>query len=227
MRARVADFRTRGYRGHSLKIDAAKAEGGPALAVARIIESTTDRQPGEYFLVDASDGLTAESALHLPHLLPDDVDIVLKAPCATWRETLSLRRRTEVRIVLDEFAQTGVDVVQLIADNAAGGVSLKLCKNGDITTCHRQRDICIAVGLTMSVPATLGSDITLTAILPLGQTVLAPLLRCVLDTRDMVGVTTADLDTPIVDGGVRAPDAPGLGISPLTSLPGEPVAVWM
>ena len=70
MRARVADHRARGYRGHSVKIGALDAEGGPALDAERIIASQADREPGEFFLVDANGGLTVESALRLFALLP-------------------------------------------------------------------------------------------------------------------------------------------------------------
>ena len=54
-----------------------------------------------------------------------------------------------------------------------------------------------------------GSDVAFAPIVHLGQTVPARLLRCVLESRDIVSVTTADGDYPVVDGRVVAPDAPG------------------
>ena len=42
----------------------------------------------------------------------------------------------------------------------------------------------------------------------------------------MVATKTADFDAPIRDGGVVAPEAPGLGVSPDMSLFAEPVAVY-
>ena len=56
MRRRVQDHRARGYRGHSVKVGASEAEGGPALDAERIAASLADRQSGEFFLVDANGG---------------------------------------------------------------------------------------------------------------------------------------------------------------------------
>ena len=226
MRARVADHRSRGYRGHSLKIGATEAEGGPALDAERIAASLADRQPGEYFIADANGGLTPESVLRLLSLLPDGTDIVLEAPCATWRETLSLRSRCNVPIILDELVADDEDVVRLIASDAADGISLKISTAGGLTHGRRQRDLCRAAGITLSVQDTVGSTLAFAALAHLGQTVPPALLRCILDCRDMVTVSNADFDAPVRDGGVLVPGVPGLGVNVRREALGDPVACW-
>lgn len=227
MRSRVADHRARGYRGHSVKIGALDAEGGPALDAERIIASQADREPGEFFLVDANGGLTVESALRLFALLPQGLEFVLEAPCATWRETLSLRQRCPFPIALDELIQEDADLAHLIATDAADSVGLKISKAGGLTPARRQRDLCRAAGLTLSVQETVGSDIAFAALAHLGQTVPPRLLRCVLDVRGMVSQQTARLDAPIENGGVLLGDAPGLGLSVDRDVMGEPVARYV
>lgn len=224
MRRRVADTRARGYLGHSIKVGATPAEGGPALDAARIEASLADAHPGEYFLVDCNGGLSVEHVLRMLHLLPPGLDFVLEAPCATWREHLSLRRRTSVPIVFDELADSDQAVLQIIADDAADGIGLKISKNGGLTHGRRQRDMCLAAGLTLSVQETAGSEIAFAAITHLGQTVPAHMLRCILDVRDMYTTITAQFDAPIADGGVIVPDAPGLGLTVDRNVLGEPVA---
>lgn len=226
MRARVADHRARGYRGHSIKIGALDSEGGPALDAERIRASLADRCPGEYFIVDANGGLLPETALRMLRLVPQDLDFVLEAPCATWRETLSLRQRCGVPIILDELAQHDEDITQLIALDAADGVGLKISKAGGLTAGRRHRDICLAAGLTISVQDTVGSAIAFAGIVHLGQTVPERALRCVLDCRDMVTLETATIHAPIKDGGVMAPDAPGLGVTVNRDVLGPPVGVY-
>ncbi|MEM7226936.1 MAG: mandelate racemase/muconate lactonizing enzyme family protein [Pseudomonadota bacterium] len=226
MRARVAEHRRRGYLGHSLKIGALDRDGGPQLDAERIAASLADRRPGEFFLVDANGGLTVESALRLLRLLPPGLDFVLEAPCRSWSETLSLRRHCAVPILLDELALDEESLIQLIRDDAADGIGLKISKNGGLTRGRRQRDICLAAGLTISVQDTVGSEIAFSAIVHLGQTVPERLLRCVLDCRDMVTLETAAFDAPVSDGGVVAPDAPGLGVTPKRDVLGAPVASW-
>ncbi|MEM1047979.1 MAG: mandelate racemase/muconate lactonizing enzyme family protein [Pseudomonadota bacterium] len=226
MRTRVAEHRSRGYRGHSIKIGASEAEGGPSLDAERIAASLADRRSGEFFLVDANGGLSPESALRMLRLLPNGLDFVLEAPCATWRETLSLRQRCAVPIALDELAQHDADIVQLIASDAADSIGLKISKAGGLTRSRRHRDMALAAGLTVSVQDTVGSQIAFAGILHLGQTVPTRSLRCVLDVRDIVTARTAAFDAPLQDGGVVAPDRPGLGLVVDKDVLGPPVATW-
>ncbi|KAL2799674.1 enolase C-terminal domain-like protein [Aspergillus keveii] len=210
-----------GYVGHSIKI----AGVDPVADAARITAALADRQPGEMFLVDANGGLTVETALRMLRLLPaSGLDLILEAPCATWRECLSLRRRTDVPIHFDELASTDASIVQLLADDAVEGIGMKISKNGGLTRCRRQRDMCIAAGYTFSVQDTVGSDISFAAIVHMAQTVPDRYLRCILETRDMVTLKTADGPFEVVNGRLRAPALPGLGVTPRMEVLGEPVA---
>ena len=226
MRGRVADHRQRGYLGHSIKVGASEREGGPQLDAARISESLADTKSGEFFIVDANGGMTLEHAMRTLRLLPANLDFVLEAPCATWQECLALRRRTDVPIFFDELAVSDTSVSQIIAQDAAEGIGLKISKNGGLTQCRRQRDIAIAGGLVMSIQDTVGSEISFAAIVHLAQTVPEKYLRCVLDTRDMVSKSVAEFDCVLEDGGVFAPKEPGLGIKPRMDVLGTPVASY-
>lgn len=219
MRRRVQEHRARGYTAHSVKVG-----DDPMLDAARVEASLADRRPGEYFIVDANGGMTVESALRMLSLLPRDLDFVLEAPCASWRECVSLRRRTSVPIIWDELADSDQAIAALVADDAAEGIGLKISKNGGLTRGRRQRDICIAAGLTVSVQETTGSDIAFAAIVHLGQTVPRRYLRCVLESRDMVSCKTADGEFSVTEGYVTAPHTPGLGVTPRLEVLGDPVA---
>lgn len=115
MRRRTADHRARGHLGHSVKIGALDSEGGPALDAERIAACLADKRPGEFFIVDANGGLLPETALTMLQLLPQGLDFVLEAPCATIRETMSLRRRCPYPIVIDELVQLDEDVAFIVA----------------------------------------------------------------------------------------------------------------
>nr|WP_315980102.1 mandelate racemase/muconate lactonizing enzyme family protein [Aliamphritea spongicola] len=128
MRSRIAEHRAQGYRSHSIKVGAAEAEGGPALDAERITASLADRQPGEYFLVDANGGMSVEHALRMIRLLPPGLDIVLEAPCATIRECQSLRARCDIPIIWDELALDETAVTQIVANDLADGIGLKISR---------------------------------------------------------------------------------------------------
>ena len=129
-------------------------------------------------------------------------------------------------MIWDELAISDSSIVQLIAEDAAEGIGLKISKNGGLTRCRRQRDICIAAGLSISVQETAGSDIAFAAIVHMGQTVPKRLLRCVLESRDMVRLRTADGDFPVTSGHVVAPCTAGLGITPRLDVLGDPIATY-
>lgn len=226
MRGRVADHRARGYRGHSVKVGALDSEGGPALDAERITACLADRRPGEFFIVDANGGLIPETALRMIRLLPSGLDFVLEAPCATWRETMSLRRRCPYPIVLDELAQLDEDLAAIVAQDVADGIGLKISKAGGLTPGRRHRDVCRAAGLTVSVQETAGSAIAFAAIVHLGATVPIRLLRCVLNCADMVTLKTAEIDVVFTGGGVSPAGSPGLGVTVDRDVLGEPVMAW-
>ncbi|MER9120933.1 mandelate racemase/muconate lactonizing enzyme family protein [Mesorhizobium sp. M0954] len=221
MRRSVAEHRAMSYLGHSVKVG-----GEPAEDAARIAAALADKKPGEFFIVDANGGLTVETALRMLRLLPHGLDFVLEAPCATWRECVSLRRRTNIPIFFDELAISDTSIVQLIADDAAEGIGLKISKNGGLTKGRRHRDICIAAGYTMSVQETAGSDIAFAAIVHMGQTIPERYLRCVLESRGVLSGKTADGPYDVIDGRIVAPDLPGLGITPRLDFLGDPVASY-
>ena len=70
------------------------------------------------------------------------------------------------------------------------------------------------------------ADIAPHLIVHLGQTIPSHLLKCILDVRDMVTVETADFEASIVDGGIKAPDLPGLGLKVKPEILGKPLANW-
>lgn len=219
MRSRVAKHRQQGYTGHSIKL-----AGDPADA-SRITSALSDKQPEEFFIVDANGGHTVETALRMLRSLPP-LDFVFEAPCSTLRECLSLRRRTNIPIIFDELATNEASIIDIIANDAAEGIGLKISKAGGLTKCRRQRDICLAAGYTISVQETAGSDIAFAAIVHLGQTIPERFLRCILECRRMVTLKTADGDFDINQGRITAPHSSGLGIKPRMDVLGEPVASY-
>ena len=223
MRKHIDKMRKAGFKGHSLKIGSSEQEGGPMLDAERVKACLADRQSGEWFLVDANNGLTPEHALRFLELLPSGLDFVLEAPCNSWRETLSLRKRCNIPILLDELVQSEEDIIHAIHTDACDGIGLKISKQGGLTRTRRQRDIVRAAGMVTSIQETVGSDIAFAAILHMAQSTPQKILRCALDTRSMVTLTTAEFDAQILNGGTKAPNEPGLGIKPDMDVLGKPV----
>ena len=225
MRAHVARCRDQGFMAHSIKIGADEAEGGPALDAERIKACLADRLPGEWYQADANSGLTVEHALRLLGLL-GPADIVLEAPCATIRETLALRQRTSIPIMADELVQNPADLIDLLTLDAVDGVNIKISKQGGLTKSRQIRDLASNAGLTISVQETVGSTIAFAGLLHLAESTSRRVLRSTLDNRVMVTNQLASINAPIIDGGVRAPAKPGLGLTVDRAALGQPIAVY-
>lgn len=142
MRALVEEYRAKGSRGFSVKIS---------------VDPVIDAQRIQWFVVDANGGFTVEAALRMLRLLPDGLDFSFEAQCQTWRECLSLRRRTNVPIIHDELALTETSIIQITTDDASEGINFKVQKFRGLSKARRVRDLCIAVGYVMSVQETCGS----------------------------------------------------------------------
>ncbi|WP_437050095.1 enolase C-terminal domain-like protein [Streptomyces sp. enrichment culture] len=203
-----------------------REEGGPTLDAERITACLADRRSGEFFLVDTNGGLLAESALRMLRLLPHGLDFTLEAPCATWRETMSLRHHCPYPIIVDELAETDADIAFALAHDAADGIGLKISKAGGLTHARRHRDLARAAGMTTTVQNTVGSAIAFAGIVHLGATVPPQMLRSVLNCADMVTLQTARFEAVGDDGFVRPSDAAGLGLEVDEDVLGPPVSSW-
>ncbi|KAH6611682.1 enolase C-terminal domain-like protein [Boeremia exigua] len=206
---------------------ATTTEPGARRQTALIAAAAADKQPGEIFLAEANCGLTVEAALRMLRLLPAGLDFILESPCATWRETVSLRRRTDLPILVDEIATNIASVIQLVADDVADSVNLEISKVGGLTKGRHVRDICLGAGYTITVQDSWGSDIAFAAIVHLAQTISKRYLRCILDVCDQSSLRTADCEYHTSDdGSITAPNTPGLGDTPRLEVLGEPVASY-
>ena len=145
MVAYVEQLRQKGYRSHSIKVGSTVE-----LDIARIEAVMKARKPGELYLVDVNCGWTLDTALQVS----DGLEVggfCYEQPCATLREIRSFKRRTGLPVMLDESADTMETLLQVIADDGADAINLKIAKVGGLTQAKRWRDVCSAAGLTLSI----------------------------------------------------------------------------
>ncbi|CAI6096077.1 unnamed protein product [Clonostachys chloroleuca] len=217
-RQQVEAFCAEGYTGHSLKVG-----DDPTIDAERITAALADKKPGEFFIVDANGGMNLESALRMLRQLPPDLDFTLalrgEKPFLSNAELTYRYSSMSWPLAMNQSFKSS-------PDDAADGIGLKISKNGGLTKGRRQRDICVAAGLTVSVQEKARSEIALSAIVDLGQTIPERNQRTILDTRGVVSLTTADVDFEVVDGRISAPNTPGLGVRPRLDVLGDPVASY-
>ena len=150
----------------------------------------------------------------------------IEQPCATYEECLSVRRNIDHPFVLDECMDSVQMLVRGHSDLAMDAVNLKISKFGGLTKTRLVRDLCVSLGLAMTIEDSWGSDITTAAIAHLAHSTPSEFLFTATDFNSYVTVRTADGAPQRHEGRMAASTEPGLGIQPRTEILGEPVATW-
>ena len=120
-------------------------------------------EPGDVLIADANTGWTQHAAIRVADAVRD-VDVYIEQPCMTYEQCLAVRRHTNRPFVLDEVVD-GIDmVVRGVADQAMDVINLKISKVGGLTKARQIRDLCVSLGIAMTIEDTWGGDIITAAI---------------------------------------------------------------
>jgi len=219
MADRVAGYRAEGYRRFQLKVG-----GDPDVDIERIRTVAAKLQPGDRLIADANTGWTQHEAMRVVRAVRD-VDVYIEQPCLTYEECLSVRRHTDHPFVIDENID-GLDVLlRAKADLAMDVVNLKISKLGGLTKIRQARDLCVSMGIAMTLEDSWGGDIATAAIAHLAHSTPTEFLFTSTDFNSYVTVSTADGAPQRKNGRMAASKLPGLGIAPKMDVLGPPVVV--
>ncbi len=217
MAEKVAGYRAEGYRRFQLKVGA-----DPQLDIERIRLVAGLLEPSDKLIADANTGWLMHEAARVVRAV-DDVDVYIEQPCLSYDECLSIRRRTSHPFVLDETVD-GLDMLMRgHADHAMDVVNIKISKFGGLTKACLARDLCVSMGVAMTIEDSWGGDITTAAISHLAHSTPSEFLFTATDFNSYVTVSTAEGAPQRVQGRMAASAAPGLGISPKWDVLGNAV----
>lgn len=219
MAGRVAGYRADGYRRFQLKVG-----GDPDEDIARIHTVAEVLETGDRLIADANTGWTQHEAMRVVKGVRD-VDVYIEQPCLTYEECLSVRRHTPHPFVLDENIDSLDVLLRARADMAMDVVNLKISKLGGLTRTTQARDLCVSMGIAMTIEDSWGGDIATAAIAHLAHSTPTELLFTTTDFNSYVTVSTATGAPQRKDGRMAASTSPGLGIAPRVDVLGEPVVV--
>jgi L-alanine-DL-glutamate epimerase-like enolase superfamily enzyme len=220
MAAKVAGYRAEGYRRFQLKVG-----GHPDTDIERIRAVSAELEPGDVLIADANTGWLKHDAARVVRAVKD-VDVYIEQPCDSYEECLSIRRRTDHPFVLDESIDSIDTLLRGHADDAMDAVNIKISKLGGLTRARQARDLCVSLGLAMTIEDSWGGDITTAAISHLAHSTPTEWLFTSTDFNSYVTVSTADGAPQRKQGRLAASTAPGLGISPKMEVLGEPLTIW-
>jgi L-alanine-DL-glutamate epimerase-like enolase superfamily enzyme len=217
MAARVAQYRKEGYRKFQLKVGA-----DVETDVERIRATRAKLKPGDVLIADANTGWLPHQALRVVRAVRD-VDVYIEQPCATLEECLAVRRHTDHPFVLDEIIDSVEALMRAHAEGAMDVVNLKISKLGGLTKARQVRDLCVSLGIAMTIEDSWGGDVTTAAIAHLAHSTPEELRFSATDFNSYVTLSTAEGAPKRRDGRMAASTEPGLGVRPRLARLGPPL----
>ena len=201
----VQNYRSQGYTKFQLKVG-----GNPDVDIERIKVVAAGLQPGDVLVADANTGWTQHQAVRIAHAVRD-VDVYIEQPCMRYEECLAVRQHTNRPFVLDEVIDDVAQVLRGYQDRAMDVINLKISKVGGLTKARQIRDLCVSLGIAMTIEDTWGGDIITAAIAHLAHSTPPELLFSSTDFNSYVtvaslrahrrGITAGSRHRPSLDWG--------------------------
>ena len=220
MAKKIAGYREEGYTKFQLKVG-----GNPDDDIARIHATREIIDHGEVLIADANTGWLMHEAARVADAVAT-LDVYIEQPCKSYEESLTIRRRTALPFILDENIDGLQTLLRAYGDGAMDVINLKISKVGGMTKARQIRDLCISLGIAMTIEDSWGGDIVTAAIAHLAHSTPERLRFSATDFNSYVIAQTATGAPMRENGHMKASDAPGLGIIPDFDSLGAPLACY-
>ena len=220
MAKNIAGYRDEGYTKFQLKVG-----GDPDDDIARIHATREILDRGEVLVADANTGWLMHEAARVADAVAK-LDVYIEQPCKSYEECLTIRRRTARPFILDENIDGLQALLRAHGDGAMDVINLKISKVGGLTKARQIRDLCVSLGIAMTIEDSWGGDIITAAIAQLAHSTPERLRFSATDFNSYVTVQTATGAPMRNNGHMKAGEAPGLGIAPNFESLGAPLASY-
>ncbi len=217
MAANVAEYRDQGYTRFQLKVG-----GDPDTDIERIRAARAVLRQSDRLVADANTGWTQHEAMRVVRAVKS-LDVYIEQPCLTYEECLAIRRSTDHPFVLDENVDCLEMLLRAKRDLAMDVVNLKISKLGGLTKTKQLRDLCVSMGIAMTLEDSWGGDITTAAIAHLAHSTPEEFRFTSTDFNSYGTVSIADGAPQRENGFMAASTEPGLGITPKMDVLGDVV----
>ena len=217
MARKLRDYQAQGFTQFQMKV------GEDAVVdIERIFKVAAELQAGNILNADANTGWRQHEALRVVHAVRD-VELYIEQPCLTYEECLAVRRHSVHPMILDECMDSMGLVIRGWQDNAMDVINLKINRVGGLTKARMFRDLCIELGIVMTVEDSWGGEIATAAIAHLAHTLPQEFHFQSSAFHEYSHLEIADGAPVMKDGWMMSSDSPGLGVQPRMEVLGDPV----
>ncbi|MEM7171831.1 MAG: cis-3-hydroxy-L-proline dehydratase [Pseudomonadota bacterium] len=225
MAERVKEYQSLGFDQFQMKVGE-----HPDRDILRFQKVAAAMAPGEVMDADANTGWRQHDAVRIvdavkglaaDHAIP----IYIEQPCLTYEECLAVRQHCSLPMILDECMESLPVLLRGYQDRAMDLINLKINRMGGLTRARQIRDLCLSLGIVMTIEDSWGGEIATAAIAHLAQSTPADFHFQSSAFHDYHTVAIAEGGPIVEKGTMRAQEAPGLGVTPDYDVLGTAIAV--
>ena len=219
MAAKLRDYQNQGFTQFQMKVGA-----DPDVDIERIFKVSAELKTGNVLNADANTGWRQHAAIRVVKAIRD-VDLYLEQPCLTYEQCLAVRRHCDHPMILDECMDSIEILIRGWQESAMDLINLKINRVGGLMKACQFRDLCMNMGIVMTVEDAWGGEIATAAIAHLAHT-LPKDFHFQSSAFHEYSHTEIANGAPLMENGyMTASDRPGLGVEPIMEVLGEPVFV--
>lgn len=219
MAAKAVGYREQGFRQFQMKVGT-NAEDD----IERLFQVHASLDDDCVLNADANTGWRQHDAIRVVNAIRE-LDLYVEQPCLTYEQCLTVRRHCAQPMILDECIDSVDILLRGYRDSAMDAINLKINRVGGLTKACLYRDLCLHMGIVMTVEDSWGGDIATAAIAHLAHTLPREFHFQSSAFNEYTHVETASGAPAIENGFMRASSRPGLGVSPNLDALGDPVFV--
>ncbi len=220
MQQKIIDYQDQGFKQFQMKVGAE-----PSVDIRRIRSVAKNLRPGNVLGADANCGWRQHDAIRVVKAV-SDLDIYIEQPCPTYEECSVVRNRSNLPFILDECMDTLQSVLRAWNDQAVDVINLKIGRLGGLSKAKIIRDVCVSLGISLTIEDTWGSQIGDAAIAHLAHSTPREFHFQSSAFHEYTEVSTAKGQPIIESGYMFCSNAPGLGIIPNFDTLGDPLSIF-
>jgi len=218
MAEKLISYQEQGFNQFQMKVGA-----DPDEDIKRIRLVASELKSGNKLAADANCGWHQHDAVRVVSAV-SDMSLYIEQPCETYEECRVVRDHSPHPMILDECMDSLQAVLRGHRERAMDLINLKISRMGGLTKSRIIRDVCISLGIVMTIEDTWGAEIGDAAIAHLAHSTPSDFHFQSSAFHEYTTRPIAGGGPVIADGFMAMSDAPGLGVTPDWDLLGAPIA---
>ena len=215
---KLISYQEQGFNQFQMKVG---AEADVDIERIRLVSGAL--KAGNKLAADANCGWRQHDAIRVVSAV-SDMSLYIEQPCETYEECRVVRDHSDHPMILDECMDSLQAVLRGHQERAMDVINLKISRMGGLSKSRLIRDVCMSLGIIMTIEDSWGGEIADAAIAHLAHSTPRDFHFQSSAFHEYATHPIATGGPVIKDGFMAMSDKPGLGVEPNWDILGEPIA---